>query len=305
MDVIAAMEAFMKVAELESFTQAGRALQLPLATVSTRVTQLEDRLGLKLLTRTTRQVRLTDDGRGYYEWARRWLGEISEVEDQMRGRAKDPHGRIRVDVPASAGRHVIAPALPEFCELYPNITVDLGCTDRPVDLIAEGVDCVIRGGEIEDEQLVGRLLGRFHVITCAAPSYLERFGTPISPFALNDHRAVNFFSAKTGVVMPLDFEIDGKSVEVELNYQIGTNDADAYLSLVKSGVGIGQFPLSKLIQEEIQARRLIPILSEWQPERFPLYVVYPQNRYLTARVRAFVDWTIELYDRVFKEIETY
>lgn len=297
------MQTFAKVAELESFSQAAQALRLPNASVSTRVAQLEERIGVKLFTRTTRRVRLTDEGAAYLEWARRLLAEIGEIEDQLRGRARKPRGRIRVDVPASAGRHVIAPALPAFLERYPEITVELGCTDRPVDLIAEGVDCVIRGGKVEDELLVARRLGEFEVITCASPDYLSRFGIPESPLALEGHRAVNFYSAKTGKVMPLDFMIDGVVQEVDVKHQVGTNDADAYLALVLQGMGIGQFPKSRLILDAINAGTLVQVMNEWRPEGFPLYVVYPRNRHLSARVRAFVDWVIELYSDIFRELE--
>lgn len=297
------MQTFAKVAELESFSRAARALQLPNASVSTRVSQLEDRLGVKLFTRTTRRVRLTDEGVAYLEWSRRLLGEVEEVEDQLRGRAKRPRGRIRVDVPASAGRHVIAPALPAFLSRYPEITVELGCTDRPVDLIAEGVDCVIRGGNVEDESLVARRLGEFEVVTCASPDYLSRMGTPGSPLDLEAHRAVNFFSAKTGKVMPLEFRIDGVQQEVDVAHQVGTNDADTYLMLVLQGMGIGQFPKSSLVLDAINAGRIVQVLEEWRPGRFPLYVVYPRNRHLSARVRAFVDWVVELYSELFAQLE--
>lgn len=296
------MQTFAKVAELESFSQAALALRLPNATVSMRVAQLEERLGVKLFTRTTRRVRLTDEGAAYLEWARRLLSEIGEVEDQLRGCARKPRGRIRVDVPASAGRQIIAPALPAFLERYPEITVELGCTDRLVDLIAEGVDCVIRGGKVEDELLVARRLGEFEVITCASPSYLSRFGIPESPLALEEHRAVNFYSAKTGKVMPLDFTINGVVQEVDVKHQVGTNDADAYLSLVVQGMGIGQFPKNKQILDAINAGMLVQVMNEWRPKGFPLYVVYPRNRHLSARVRAFVDWVIELYSDIFREL---
>lgn len=298
------MQTFAKVAELESFSQTAQALNLPNASVSTRVSQLEDHLGVKLFSRTTRRVKLTDEGQVYVEWARRLIAEIGEVEDQLRGRARKPRGRIRVDVPASAGRHVIAPALPDFLARYPEITVDLGCTDRPVDLISEGVDCVIRGGKVEDDLLVARLLGDFEVITCASPDYLARHGVPQTPLALEGHKGVNFFSAKTGRVMPLDFTIDGQVEPIELAHHVGTNDADTYMALALQGLGLAQFPRSQLVMDAIDSGRLVQVLTQWRPASFPLYVVYPRNRHLSARVRVFVDWAIELYTGIFRKLKS-
>ncbi|MBL8510925.1 MAG: LysR family transcriptional regulator [Betaproteobacteria bacterium] len=293
------MKTFAKVAELGSFSQAAQALQLPNASVSARVSQLEDRLGVKLFARTTRHVRLTDDGAAYLLTAQRVLADIDEVEDHFKGSQKKPHGRIRVDVPASAGRHLIAPALPDFLRRYPDITVDLGCTDRPVDLIAEGVDCVIRGGNIFDESLVARRLGEFEVITCAAPSYLARYGVPLSPLKLEGHWALNFFSARTGKVMPFDFLIEGQPQTVDLQHQAGTNDADTYLAMAQQGIGIAQLPLTRIVQDIVAAGGLVPILESWRPSSLPIYLIYPRNRHLSARVRAFANWAIELYAGVF------
>ncbi len=300
MDLIKAMQTFAKVAELGSFSRAAEALDLPNATVSQRVSQLEEHLGVKLLVRTTRRVSLSDEGTAYFDWSQRLLGEITEVEDRLRGRVGSPRGRIRVDVPASAGRHVIAPALPGFLERYPGITVELGSSDRPVDLILESVDCVIRGGNVLDESLVARKLGEFPVITCASPAYLGRFGTPASPQALEGHRAVNFFSAKTGKAMPLDFTIDGRVEETPLPHRVGTNDADTYRALVVEGLGIGQFPSSGVVLDALADGRLVRILEAWDPEPFPLFVMYPRNRHLSVRVRAFVDWAMALYAEVFR-----
>jgi LysR family transcriptional regulator, regulator for bpeEF and oprC len=198
MDRLRAMQVFSLVAELGSFSKAADALNLPNATVSTLVAQLEAHLQAKLLARTTRRIALTEDGSAYLERIRRLLTELADIEDALAGQTRAPQGRVRVDVPAAAGRHVLAPALPDFCARYPGITVEIGSTDRPVDLIAEGVDCVIRGGAVHDETLVAKPLGEFETITCAAPSYLARAGEPRTLDDFAQHTAVNFFSAKTG-----------------------------------------------------------------------------------------------------------
>lgn len=195
------------VAELGSLTKAANALQLPNASVSTLVAQLEAHLQIKLLACTTRRLSLTDDGAAYLERVQRLLTDVDELETQLRGANTSPRGRLRVDVPAAAGRHVIAAALPQFFARHPNISIDIGSSDRPVDLVMEGVDCVIRGGTVHDESLVARKLGAFKVITCAAPSYLLQHGTPLTiEDVQTQHTAVNFFSAKTGKVFALDFE---------------------------------------------------------------------------------------------------
>ncbi len=302
-DIFIAMQTFYKVAELESFSQAAQALNLPNATVSTRVSQLEGRLGVKLFNRTTRQVKLTDEGFAYLNWVKRILGEFEEVEDQLQGRIKQPHGRIRVDVPASIGRHIITPALPEFLNQYPGVSVELGCSDRVIDLIAEGVDCVIRGGTIKDDYLVARHLGKFEVITCATPCYLKRFGIPNSPEELNKHWAVNYFSARSGKPIPLDFLINGSLQNIDINSRISTNDSDTYQTMVMQGMGIGQLPMTTQVQDAISTGKLVQILKEWQPEDFPLYIVYPRTRYLSARVRVFIDWIIKLHSEIFNNLK--
>jgi LysR family transcriptional regulator, regulator for bpeEF and oprC len=304
MDRLIAMQTFVRVAELGSFSKAAQALKLPNATVSVRVAQLEEHLQVKLLARTTRRVSLTDSGAAYLERAQWLLAELGEAESQLSGAAQNPRGRLRVDVPASAGRHVLAPALPEFLARYPGINVELGSSDRPVDLVAEGVDCVIRGGLVHDEQLVARRLGAFGVVTCAAPSYLAQHGTPAAPEDLHRHHAVNFFSAKTGRTFAFDFERDGRVFEVQVPHRVSANDADTHLALALAGLGVVQYPRSLVIEQHIEAGRLVPILTEWGASSLALFVMYPRNRYLSASVRAFVDWIVELYRRKFEELES-
>lgn len=295
MDRLRALQAFARVAELGSFTRAAEQLQWPKASITVLVQQLEEHLAVKLLHRTTRRLTLTDDGVAYLEGVQRVLADIDELDGEVAQRHIQPRGRLRVDVPAAAGRHVIAPALPEFFRRYPEIQLELGSSDRPVDLIVEGVDCVIRGGRVHDEQLVARPLGAFELITCAAPEYLARCGTPRSPDDLEQHRAVNFFSAKTGRTFAFDFERDGQAFERQLSHQVSANDADTHVALTLAGLGIAQCPRTRVLAEHIAAGRLVPILTEWSAGRLPLYVIYPRNRHLSVRVRAFVDWIVELY----------
>jgi LysR family transcriptional regulator, regulator for bpeEF and oprC len=294
------MQTFALVAELGSFTKAAHALQLPNASVSTLVAQLEAHLQTKLLARTTRRLSLTDDGAAYLERTQRLLGDVDELEAQLRGAQTRPRGRLRIDVPAAAGRHVLAPALPEFLAQYPEISVEIGSTDRPVDLVVEGVDCVIRGGALHDELLVARKLGAFEVITVASPSYLKARGTPKSPDDLATHLAVNYFSAKTGRVFPFDFvDKKGQALSIPLPHQAAANDADTHVALTVAGLGLAQLPRTRMLTELLRSGALVQILKPWSAGELPLYVMYPRNRHLSTRLRVFVDWVVALYAKKF------
>jgi LysR family transcriptional regulator, regulator for bpeEF and oprC len=297
LDRIKAMEVFTCVVALGSFSKAAEALRLPKARVTTLVQQLEAHLGVRLLARTTRRLHLTDDGAAYQQRALALLQELGDLEGSVTRSVKTPEGRLRVDVPAAAARHLLAPALPEFFRLYPRMALELGSSDRPVDLIAEGVDCVIRGGQVHDDSLVARPLGSLRVITCAAPSYLASMGTPRSLQDLDQHMFVNFFSAKTGRVFPFDFERDGRTVEVTRPHWVAANDADTHVAAGVVGMGLMQTPVNVEVQRHLKAGRLVQVLPEWTAAILPLVILYPRNRHLSAKVRAFADWAVSLYER--------
>lgn len=295
MDRLAAMEVFTRVVELGSFTAAARALRLPRATATTLVQRLEAQVQVKLLHRTTRRVSLTPDGALYYEEASRLLRELSELETGLSTSSASPRGMVRLDVPAAAGRHLIAPALPVFLARYPELQVQLGCTDRPIDVLGEGVDCVIRGGDLHDDTLVARKLGALPVVTCASPAYLARRGVPASPADLQGHHFVSFFSPKTGRVFEIDFERDGVRVSLAAPHQVATNDADTWLALVIAGLGMAQAPCAAGVRPYLARGELVPVLLDWDCEALPMYVGFPRSRHLPARVRVLVDWLVELY----------
>ena len=297
LDRIKAMEVFTCVVELGSFTKAAEALRLPKARVTTLVQQLEAHLGVRLLARTTRRLHLTDDGAAYQQRALALLQELGDLEGSVTRSVKAPEGRLRVDVPAAAARHLIAPALPEFFRLYPRMALELGSSDRPVDLIAEGVDCVIRGGQVHDESLAARPLGSLRVITCAAPSYLKSMGTPRSLQDLDQHMFVNYFSAKTGHIFPFDFAQGGAVQEIHRPHWVAANDADTYVAAGVAGMGLMQTPLNSGALSHLQAGRLVQVLPEWTAAALPLVILYPRNRHLSAKVRAFADWAASLYER--------
>lgn len=301
-DRFRAMDVFAHVVQLGSFTRAAEALKLPKARVSTLVQELEAHLGVKLLHRTTRRLHLTDDGSAYHQRAVTLLQEMHDLEGDVTRAVRSPAGRLRVDVPAAVGRHVIGPALPEFFRRHPQMALELGSSDRPVDLIAEGVDCVIRGGLVHDETLVARPLGSLPVVTCAAPSYLASMGRPETLPDLDRHMFVNFFSAKTGRVFPFDFD-DGSGMQhISRPHWVCANDADTYVAAGVAGMGLMQIPRSRVVREHLAAGRLLPVLPAWDAGRLALNILYPRNRHLSARVRAFVDWVLALYGREFAEV---
>ncbi len=301
MDRLRALQAFTRVAELGSFTRAAEQLQWPKASVTVLVQQLEEHLAVKLLHRTTRRLTLSDDGAAYLEGVQRLLADLDELDSAVAQRRANPRGRLRVDVPAAAGRHVLAPALPDFLQRYPQIELELGSGDRPVDLLAEGVDAVIRGGLMHDDALVARSLGAFEVVTCAAPAYLQRHGLPTSPQTLRSegHVAVNFFSAKTGRVFEFDFVRDGERVSLTLPQHVAANDADTHVALGVAGLGLIQVPRTRHVRALIDGGQLLPVLHAWSGGTLALVVMYPRHRHLSARLRVFIDWVVALYEREF------
>jgi len=294
MDRFDTMLAFTRVVELASFTKTAASLNLPKATVSAQVLALEKRLRVKLLNRTTRHVSVTPDGAAYYERAVRLLSELEETEAAVRQATTVPKGRLRVDVPGSIGRRFIVPALPDFFARFPEIDLELGCTDRPVDLLQEGVDCVIRGGEILDDSLVARRLGSYQLLTCATPAYLEKFGTPATLSDLERHVSVNFFSSKTGKIFLFEYMNDGIQTAVRGQRRISLNDADACIEAGLAGLGIVQMP-TFLVQDYVASGKLRVVLDQYPSPALPFFVLYPQNRHFSSKVRAFVEWAAALF----------
>lgn len=297
MDKFSAMHAFVRVVEAGNFTKAADTLALPKPTVTRLIQMLEAQLDTKLLNRTTRRVTVTPDGAAYYERAVRVLGDIEELESSMTSAKARPRGRLRVDVGASVGSMVIIPKLADFHERYPDIELEMGVSDRPVDLITENVDCVVRGGELTDQSLVARRIGDVHFISSATPAYLKRYGVPGHPTELEKgggHSVIGFFSPRTGRRYPYDFHKDGESWEVMGHCAISVNDSNAYLAAGLAGLGIVQAP-TFMVQDHIASGSLVPVLAGWTSAPLPIHVVYPPSRHLTTKVRVFVDWVADLF----------
>jgi LysR family transcriptional regulator for bpeEF and oprC len=294
MNKLLAMEVFVQVVDAGGFTRAAEHMQLPKATVSTLVQSLELSLSVKLLHRTTRQVTVTSDGAAYYERCLRILSDVREAEESLSRNRASPSGRLRVDVATGVANDIIIPALPSFFELYPDIALELGCGDRPVDLIEEGVDCAIRGGALPDSSLIARRIGVLHFVTCASPGYLAKYGRPTHPDELARHRCVNYFSSKTGKIHDWDFARGDERIQIAAPSCLAVNDSTAYISAGLAGLGMMQMP-SYTIDTYLQSGELELLLEDWHSAPLPVNVVYPQNRHLSAKVRVFVEWVADLF----------
>lgn len=298
MDQFQAIRVFARVVEAGTFTKAAESLSMPKATVSKLVQSLETHLRVQLLNRTTRQVTVTAEGAAYYERTSRLLSELDEIDTSLSNAQACPCGRIRVDVPASLARDVIIPQLHDFHARYPDIQIDLGVGDRLVDLVTDNVDCVIRGGNIADDQMVARLLTHMGFATCAAPAYIERHGMPTHPGELEDtHWVVGYFSAGSGRAFPLDFNRGDERIELFGRSRITVNDSNAYLAAIIAGHGVAQIP-TYLVDQHLREGTLVPVLPDWLPGPLPVYAVYPPNRRLSAKVRVFVDWMADVFNRL-------
>lgn len=293
MDRFKAMQVFTRVVEAGSFTRAADTLEMPRATVSTAVQQLEAHLGVRLLYRTTRRVSLTVDGSAYYERCLYLLEELADAE-AMLTKAHQPAGRLRVSLPGAPARKVIIPALMTFCDRYPDIDLEIGVSDRPVDLIEEGVDCALRIGPLLDSSLIARRVGQLVEINCASPAYLARRGTPETPADLERHEAVNFHSRRTGRPMPWEYVQDGETREIAMPARVTVDNAEAYLAAALAGFGLVQAPLYG-VQPYLDSGELVEVLPEYRPTPSPMSVVYPHSRHLTGKVKAFVDWLIQKF----------
>ena len=297
MDQIQAMRIFVRVVEAGTFTRAADSLNLPKATVTKHVQALEERLRVKLLNRTTRRVTVTPDGAAYYDRTVRLLTDLDDIEASMTNARANPRGRLRIDVGTSVAQLLIIPQLAEFHARYPDIQVDLGVSDRTVDLIGDNVDCVIRGGELSEQSLVARRIGNLEFITVAAPAYLERKGTPTHPLEIEEkHASVIYFSPQSGRHYPLEFRRGDESIDITGPYQLSVNESNAYVTSIVAGLGIGQI-ISWQAQRYLDSGALVQLLPDWTQPLLPVYVVYPPNRHLSAKVRAFVDWAAELFQR--------
>ena len=277
------MRLFARVVERRSFTGAAQDLGLPRSTATEVLKQIEKRLGVRLLQRTTRQVTPTLDGEAYYRRCLAILSDVEEAESAFTG-AK-PSGPLRVDVHGTLARHFLIPGLPRFLAEYPGIQLHLGEGDRLVDLIREGVDCVLRVGEPRDSAMVGKRIAMLQEGTFASADYLARFGTPRRPEDLASHRMIGFVSSVTGNVMPLELTIEGKLEYFTPALALSVASGESMVAAAEAGLGLIQLP-----RYHAQSRKLIEILADYRPSLTPVSLLYPHDRQLSPRVRVFIDW---------------
>ena len=298
MDRFDAMRAFARVGEAGSFTKAAQTLHMSKTTVTQLIQQLESRLRVRLLHRTTRKLGVTPDGAVYYERVIRLLADMEDAENSLSSAAMTPRGRLRVDVPSPLARLILVPALPAFHARYPDIQIDMGVSDREVDLIGDNVDCVLRGGQITDQSLIARHVGDLQIGVYVAPSYVERLGAPAHPRELQntDHCIVGFLSSRTSKIDPLVLCSENERIEITGNYVLAVDDGNAYLEAGLVGLGVIALP-NYMAAAHQAVGALIPLFTQWRISPMPLYLAFPPNRHVNAKLRVFIDWIVELMEQ--------
>jgi DNA-binding transcriptional LysR family regulator len=295
MNQLMAIRAFARVVEAGSFTKAADSLDMPNATLSKLVQELEAHLGVRLLQRTTRRVTVTPEGQHYYDKTGLILKELEDVDTSFSISRSKPRGHLRIDVGGSTAREVLIPALPDFLARYPDIRIDLGVSDRAVDMVGDNVDCVIRGGALDNSSLIARHIGNAAMVTCATPAYLKQFGVPAYPDELkNGHRLVSYVSSQNGRAMPFRFERNKEKTEIKVEHRVGVNESNAHLAAGLAGIGVIQ-TFAYAAAPALADGTLVEILKKWRPAPYPFHVVYPQNRHVTHRLRVFIDWLVEAF----------
>lgn len=299
MNQLEAMQIYLRVAELSSFTDAADSLGLPKANVSTAVQQLESFLGTRLLHRTTRRVQMTHDGQAFYERGKDLLADFDELKTLFNSKQNQLRGRLRVDMPTSIARDVVIPNLPAFLHEHPELEIELSSTDRRVDIVREGFDCILRVGNLVDSSLIARNIGEYQLINCASPDYLARFGMPKSLTDLENHQLVHYMPALGGKPGGFEYrEITNEKSEpiektIAMQSVLTVNNTDAYTGACLAGLGIIQSPEPGM-RDYIEAGRLVEILPDYRPAPMPVSLVYANRRHLPKRAQVFMAWLTEL-----------
>lgn len=296
MDRIDLFRIFARVVECASFTRAADTLGIPRSSVSAAVQELEGRVGARLLHRTTRKVSPTQDGVAFYERCQRVISDVEDTENLFRQTAARPSGRFRIDVPGRIGRLIIAPALPDFLGTYPEIDIELGVTDRAVDLVEDGIDCVLRVGPLSDSGLIARPIGQLPLINVASSAYLKKYGTPRAPDDLTDHLAVNYASPSSGRVEHWEWMEDGTLRKVSIRGRVTVNSAEAYIACSLAGLGLIQIPAYD-VKAHITAGELVEVMPDYRAEPMPMTLLYPHRQHLSRRLQVFADWLEALLKR--------
>lgn len=299
MELLQSMQVFARVAELGSFTKAADALQLGRPQVTRAVQELEASLGVRLFQRTTRQVRLTTEGEQFYERVKDILGNVAQARAMFDPSGSSLRGKLRIDIPTAFSQPAFIASLRAFTDKHPDIEMVLGVTDRTVDLVAEGVDCVLRIGELPDSSLVARRIGMATMVTCAAPGYIEAFGAPQTLEALSDHRGVSFLSGQNHRQLPWHFLEDGSDRRYVSRHSIVVNESNAYVQCAVAGFGIIQAPGITLDKYLVDGS-LVEVLARYRPRPRPISLLYPSRSHLAPQVHAFVDWVGQHFPQLYR-----
>ncbi|WP_336743484.1 LysR family transcriptional regulator [Aureimonas altamirensis] len=296
MDRIDLFRIFSRVVECASFTRAADTLGVPRSSVSAAVQELEGRVGARLLHRTTRKVAPTHDGAAFYERCQRVIADVEDTENLFRQAATQPSGRLRVDVPGRIGRLIVAPALAEFLDLYPQIDIDLGVTDRAVNMVEGSLDCVLRVGPLSDSGLIARPIGKLTLINVASPAYLARHGAPRALSDLSQHWAVNYASPSSGRVEDWEWVEEGTLRTLSMRGRVTVNSAEAYIACCLAGLGLIQIPAYD-VQGHLDAGELVEVMPGYRAEPMPMTLLYPHRQHLSRRLQIFADWLEDLLKR--------
>ncbi|SMO51180.1 DNA-binding transcriptional regulator, LysR family [Paracoccus laeviglucosivorans] len=282
------MELFVRIVERGSFSAAAADLRISRPVATSAIKEMEQRLGVRLLQRTTRHVQPTEEGQAYF---RRCLAILADIEDADRGISGKVAGVLHVGAPGYLARTMLLPSLPAFLASHPALTVRISESERYVDLVREGIDCVVRGGVLGDSEMIARQVGNLEEITCASPDYLARHGVPRSPKDLEGHLMIGFVSSRTDRPLPLEFTVAGAMVEIALPSRLQVSAAETSAAAARRGMGIVQAPRARFV-DDLASGALVEILETFRPSPTPVSVLYPSSRQLSLRVRVFVDWLI-------------
>jgi DNA-binding transcriptional LysR family regulator len=301
MDRLEAMSVFAAVAEAQGFSAASRRLGMPLATVSRKVSELEESLGVQLLARSTRRVSLTDTGRQYFEACRRILDDVAEAERAASGEYRSPRGELIITTPIVFGRPHIVPVVTEFLKAYEQVDVQMMLVDRVVDLLDEHIDLALRIGELPDSSLIAVRIGSIGRVVCASPAYLAAHGVPTHPRELAEHHAITF----AGLSSPKEwsFRIAGATTRFPVRSRLTVTTAEAALDAAIAGAGLTRV-LNYQAAAAVRDGRLVLVLQDFEPEPNPISLVYPSGRLVPLKLRAFLDFAVPRLKARLQEIAT-
>jgi LysR family transcriptional regulator for bpeEF and oprC len=291
MDFVQQLKIFVSVAEHGSFARAAEALRMGRPGVTTAVSSLEDTVGARLLHRTTRHTSLTSQGEIFYKRAVQLIADVSETQNLFGGPGETPKGRLRVDIPVALAKPVIIPNLPDFTTTYPQIELTLGVSDQPVDLLAEGIDCVLRIGDLPIGSMISRLVANVTMVTCASPAYLAKHGVPMSTEDLTLHRAATYFSGRGR--RTIDLQLGHRDDAVKMRPSILVNDTEALVACGLAGLGLIQVS-GTMVDQYLASGELVEVLSQRAAKK-PLSLMYPNRQHLSPQVQVFIAWAVSLF----------